>query len=265
MLERSAGLGLIVLVLVVLAGPRLAQAEARVAVVVTSNVNASKVELDQLRLAAADALSAQYRVRPVSQQTVEYALQNQTLDAECQLKATCIAKLGELTGVDQLVLLSVTRIGQQMRVDGVWATANAKSTRVIKSFMVNLGDVSESTASGLAGALPDELRRDVETQQPRGLWIATSISIAGATSALVLTVLAKRHYDDKINDPDGADSRGTQTALNLFADLSWATALGGGLMAGYYLFYKDRGSSEDSGPRAQVTADSVSFGWSGRF
>lgn len=251
--------------LLAFAAPRPAAAETeRAAVVVVSSVNTTDFAARQIREQLGRALGARYRVAVVAADQVDTALRGVELPADCATSPRCMADIGSKVGADQLLLLSLARVGSSVRVDSVWAAADGSATRMLPSFVVKASDVGAGLPAGLRDTEGDE-------GQPTGLWVATGVSAAALTSAVVLSILAQSHYDEHVDVRGGEDARDTQWALNIAADASWGLALAGGLMAGYYLFVHDDGAGEPqpvppSGPWAAASREGgLSLGWSGRF
>jgi len=255
-----------------------------VAVVVASQVNASEDE------AASTAASLETVLEERGETLTPWAksrplLPAEGLPADCLTVPSCIRDLGRTLGADELLFLSVVRVGSSVQVDVSWASATSGESAVRARVALSGFDSSAQTGAFRAEAdriLP-ELRRAATAPQPtiaatttdaeiparsrhltRGVWIAGGIGAAALVGAGALGLYTRDLYKDceRSENCDNAELDDVDRTA-LLADV----LLFGGIAAGVtaaVLYYRS-GDEPERTVAIEPTPGGLSLGYRARF
>lgn len=232
--------GAATLVALMLLGAPLAHGEqvARVAVVVTLSVNADAEQSARLSAALAHALEQRLVVAAIGGSGVDRKLANKIADGvpdDCIASPACVRTLAQALDVDQLLLLTVVRVGERFKVSVNWGDGTDGHTlsRVTIDIDVKQQDPGPVFAVYATRLLPDAPPRPepvgtsatqaqgdaappaavippagLLTQgrhMTKGAWIATGASAALLTTGLGFGLSARSTYANL--SEDGCEDR----------------------------------------------------------
>ena len=92
----------------------------RVAVVISLSVNADAAQSERLAKALAEALQQKFVIEVMAGADVEKKLGDKGVPDDCIANPECVSSLARRLGVDQLLLLTVVRVGERFQVAVTW-------------------------------------------------------------------------------------------------------------------------------------------------
>lgn len=193
------------------------QSVRRVGVVVTHQVNVTSAEARELALTLGEALGDVLSIDVIAGRDVERALPHGGLSQGCVARVECRLDLGRRLDADELLMLSITRVGSMTQIDSTWA--NVASGRVVTRPAIRLetGDDPIHVFTGRAAQLlPHIAHRRDSPRQPgiviinpgdrrervsprritRGTWIAGGVSAAALVAGGALALSARGKWND---------------------------------------------------------------------
>jgi hypothetical protein len=135
----------------------------RVAVVIGIAVNLEQAQADQLGGALAAALTKQLKVDTIGGAEVTRRLPAGGIEEECPGKPACIADIGSRTQADQILFLSIVKVGTAHQIDATWteiATGKRASRPALQ--LADVADADKIFVENAARYLPDAEPRETK-------------------------------------------------------------------------------------------------------
>jgi len=238
----------------------------RIAVVVASQVNASAEEASATAAALEHVLEERGEtVTPWAQSSARLPVEG--LPADCLTVPSCIRDLGQTLGAEELLFLSVVRVGASVQVDVSWASASSGESAVrarvaLSSFESTAQDAAfraeadrilprqrgpeaRPTPQGATtGATPAvEVSNEPSTGRhlTQGVWIAGGIGTAAFVGATALGLYTRSLYKDCMdsNNCDNAELDDVDRTA-LMADVLLVGSIAAGATAAVLYYRSDR-------------------------
>lgn len=201
-------------------------AAPRVAVVVALSVNADDAQLVRLERALAAALEHAFAIETLAGSDVRTALGDAGVPDDCVAKRACVRELADKLDADQLLLLTVVRVGDRFQIAITWGDGQDGRTasRVTIDidveqqdpqpvFAVYAGrllpdapprtdkqddaDTGPATDDGAADVIKSSVdTRDTGRKATMGVWVATGLGVAFVAAGATFGLLARSDYNE---------------------------------------------------------------------